>query len=71
MYVRNISGPSTVPWGTPERTGSSPDDIGSSPWLGSAWEQPPAHAPWPGQKPNSETDHLHSRVNVERIITDM
>ena len=30
MYVRNISGPSTVPWGTPERTGASPDDLPST-----------------------------------------
>ena len=30
MYVRNISGPGTVPWGTPEMTGASPDDLPST-----------------------------------------
>ena len=30
MYMRNISGPSTIPWGTPERTGASPDDLPST-----------------------------------------
>ena len=30
MYMRNISGPRTIPWGTPERTEASPDDLPST-----------------------------------------
>ena len=26
MYMRNNSGPNTVPWGTPDRTGAGSDD---------------------------------------------